>query len=242
MKLSTNTFNHAARAAVCAVGASALMLAGAGAASAQSQTGWVGPTPPKGGVVYLHSSTITDTPALAASTALYPSFGQSVPSFRMGVQSRLFKSGVLCQITPWQYNPNSTARLENKTSGNCGTGSYNSHGFVQVSDGETWSNYVTFPTNPIDFTAPPAVGSRSAKGDSPTTDLSIATNDSGKTFGSAANANSPESVPDLIASYGADGTFGYVKADDVSAVEKTAASVPLYTSDGVTVVGSLDVK
>lgn len=240
MTLSGISFRHISRTAICAVGASALMLAGAGAASAQSQTGWVGPTPAKGGVIYLHSSTITDTPGLAASTALYPSFGQSVPSFRMGVQSRLFKSGVLCQITPWQYNPSSTARLENKTSGDCGTGSYNSHGFVQVSDGVTWSNYVTFPTNPIDFTAPAAA--RSSQPAELETDLTTATNDNGETFGSAADAESPDAVPDLIASYGNDGTFGYVKADDVLAVENSASSVPLYTSDGITVLGSFDVK
>lgn len=240
MRLSTNPFGRVGRMAVCAVGAGALILASAGTASAASQTGWVGPTPAKGGVIYLHSSTISDTPALAASTALYPSFGQSVPSFRMGVQSRLFKSGVLCQITPWQYNPNSTARLENKTNGNCGTGSYNSHGFVQVSDGVTWSNYVTFPTNPIDFTAPAAA--RSAQPAAPAVDLSTSTNENGETFGSAAEADSPESIPDLIASYGNDGTFGYVKADDVLAVENAATSVPLYTSDGVTVLGSFDVK
>lgn len=103
------------RGAFCAVGALALAVTGSGTASAQSQTGWVGGTPPTAGVIYLHSSTISDTPSLSASTALYPSFGQSVPAFRMGVQSRLFKSGVLCQITPWQYNPSSTSRLENRT-------------------------------------------------------------------------------------------------------------------------------
>ena len=181
------------RAAVCAVGAGALALSGTGLASAQSQTGWVGPTPPKGGVIYLHSSTINDIPDLAASTALYPSFGQSVPSFRMGVQSRLFKSGVLCQITPWQYNPNSTSRLENRTTGNCGTGSYNSHGFIQVGDGETWSNYVTFPTNPINYTAPAAPGARTAQVAPPTPEqLSGGTNENGETFGSAADPYPPD--------------------------------------------------
>lgn len=227
------------RATVCAVGAAALMFASAGAASAQSQTGWVGPTPAVNGVVYLHSSTISDTPALAASTAIYPAFGQPVPAFRIGVQSRLFKSGVLCQITPWQYNPNSTARLENKTSGNCGTGSYNSHGFVQATDGVNSSTFVTFPTNPIDYTAPAAA--RSAQTAAPA-DLSTGTNTNGETFGSAAEADSPESVPDLIASYGNDGTFGYVKADDVVSVDDATTSVPLYSSDGTTVLGSLDVK
>lgn len=123
-------------ASACAtLAAAVLATANAGLGNAQSQTGWVGPTLPVGGTVYLHSSTISDTPELSASSVVYPSLGQMAPAFRMGVQPRLFKSGVLCKILNFTYNPTSVARLERATSGDCGTGSYNSNGFVSVSDG-----------------------------------------------------------------------------------------------------------
>lgn len=241
MKISKPGIRTALRGTVCATAVVAAALAGGGVSAAQSQTGWVGGTLPIDGVIYLHSSTITDIPALAASTAIYPSFGQSVPEFRMGVQSRLFKSGVLCQITPWQYNVNSTSRLENKTTGHCGSGSYNSHGFVQAGNGSTWSNFVTFPTNPIDFVAPASPAARATEAAPAIEELDIQTNANGQTFGTAVDANSPSENPDLIASYGADGTFGYVKSDDVAGVN-ARASIPLYSSDGHSVVGSFDVR
>lgn len=90
MNLGTTALRTALRGVVCTAAIGAAVVAGTGVSAAQSQTGWVGPTAPIDGVIYLHSSTISDTPQLAASTAIYPSFGQSVPEFRMGVQSRLF--------------------------------------------------------------------------------------------------------------------------------------------------------
>ena len=216
-------------------------MTGSGTASAQSQTGWVGGTPPTAGVIYLHSSTISDTPSLSASTALYPSFGQSVPAFRMGVQSRLFKSGVLCQITPWQYNPSSTSRLENRTAGDCGTGSYNSHGFVQVSDGNQWSNYVTFPSNPIDFVAPPVAGQRSSRDTSAASSpAEEGINANGESYGSAEGAESPQSGPQLIAAYGEGGNLGYVQSDAL--VAPGAGTLDLLDKDGTTVIGTFRVK
>lgn len=241
MNLRTTGLRTALRGVVCTAAIGAAVVAGTGVSAAQSQTGWVGPTAPIDGVIYLHSSTISDTPQLAASTAIYPSFGQSVPEFRMGVQSRLFKSGVLCQITPWQYNVMSTSRLENATTGHCGSGSYNSHGFVQAGNGVTWSNYVTFPTNPIDFVAPAAPSARTAQSTPAPEELASGTNANGQTFGSAVDANSPEESPDLIASYGTNGAFGYIRSDEVSTVD-ASASIPLYANDGRTVVGSFDVR
>jgi len=160
-----------------------------------------------------------------------------VPDFRMGVQSRLFKSGVLCKITPLQYNPISTSRLENRTSGDCGSGSYDSHGFVQAGDGVNWSTYVTFPTNPLDYVAPAPLARATAPTTAPA-DLAAGTNADGSTYGTAAGVKEATDIPDLVASYGSDGTFGYVKATDLNEVKNNSGSIPLYDRDGRTVIGA----
>lgn len=75
-------------------------------------------------------------------------------------------------------------------------------------------------------------------------------NASGQTFGSALNA---EVDPDLILAQGVDGTIGYVRAADLNGPDFTSPEeavayqeanrrlegglIPLYASDGVTVIG-----
>jgi len=60
----------AARATFVGLAAATLAVTGAGVSSAQTETGWVGGTPPVGGVIYLHASTISNAPTLSASTAI----------------------------------------------------------------------------------------------------------------------------------------------------------------------------
>ena len=220
--------------------AAALATTAAGPAAAQSQTGWVGGTPPTDGIVYLHSSTITDSPALAASTVIYTSFGQMAPAFRMGVQPRLFKSGVLCQILNYTYNATSVPRLERATSGNCGSGSYNSNGFVSVSDGTDSAQYVTFPTNAINYTAPATARAATAY-QAPADSSAAGTNAAGERLGSAATARAAKDVPDLILSYGSNGQLGYVKNRDLT-TKTSASSIPLLKADGTTVIGTFTMR
>lgn len=99
---------------------------------------------------------------------------------------------------------------------------------------------------------------------SPTT---FSINSKGLTYGSALNATSREEEPDLIAAIGVDGTEGYVYASDLEekmpsspaeAVAITKAikekkaksknnkpvvirSIPLYSSDGKTIIGTFDI-
>lgn len=161
-----------------------------------------------------------------------------VPAFRMGVQSRLFKGSVLCQITPWQYNPNSVSRLENSTTGDCGSGWYNSHGFVQVSDGIDWQNYVTFPTNPIEYIS--TDDEVQIDGESVAMALEPSINDNGQTIGSAEDVDAPEDIPDLVVEYGTEGQIGYVSSDLLMSLEEST-SIPLYASDGTTVLGEFSI-
>ena len=214
---------------------------GTGAAGAQTLSGWIGPTAPSNGIIYLHYSTISNTP-LYAETRVYTQLGSVTPPHDMGVQSRLFKSGVMCKINDFKYNSVAANSFTDRTSGDCGTGSYNSHGFVSVFDGSNYVTYPTFPTNPLNYTAPPALTARGA--DSFTGKAESGTNSRGETFGSAAD---PDNSPDLIASYGTNGELGYVKASDLPAADPNSragqgSSIPLYASDGQTVKGEFTIN
>lgn len=76
-------------------------------------------------------------------------------------------------------------------------------------------------------------------------------NANGQTYGSALAAVSPETEPDLIEAIAADGTEGYVRADDLTppqpanpseAARRNGAGkgriIPLYAVDGKTVIGT----
>lgn len=77
-------------------------------------------------------------------------------------------------------------------------------------------------------------------------------NENGQTYGSAADAISPETEPDLIRAKGVDGTSGYVQKKDLDgelpknpeealAIQKSrppgGRDIPLYDVDGETVIG-----
>ncbi|MEK4510512.1 hypothetical protein EJP82_23655 [Paenibacillus anaericanus] len=77
-------------------------------------------------------------------------------------------------------------------------------------------------------------------------------NENGQTYGSAADATSPETEPDLIRAVGVDGTVGYVLKKDLDGEQpKTPEEAiaiqnsrppdgydsPLYDVDGKTVIG-----
>jgi hypothetical protein len=242
-----NTIVRGVSATIAAV--SLALLIGAGDASAATKVSWVGPTPPgQGGQIYLTTSTINNAP-LEASSRIYTSFGNSVPAAEMGVQARLFKSGVLCQITSYIYNPLPANTLTTNTYGDCGSGSYNSHGFVRYWTGTAYGDFLTFPTDPLNFTAPPAARSTQ---EAPAT--TITTNSRGQTAGSAENARTPDEQPDLIAAYGTNGEAGYIKKQDLakdqpntpteasSLSRSRAQTVPLYALDGTTTVGSFTIQ
>lgn len=76
-------------------------------------------------------------------------------------------------------------------------------------------------------------------------------NANGQSYGSELSAADPSQAPDLISAYGVDGTLGYVKKTDLMAFQLASpaasrkltleqfkgADIPLYASDGVTVLG-----
>jgi len=86
----------------------------------------------------------------------------------------------------------------------------------------------------------------------------FAVNKNGQSYGSALNATSPDTEPDLIKAYGVDGTLGYVKSEDLNvkmpkspeeALSKQRSralsgdrQIPLYDVDGKTVIGKFNVS
>lgn len=235
----------------CAIAAASLaLIIGAGDASAATRVSWVGPTPPgAGGQAYLTTSTINNAP-LQASSRIYTAFGNSAPAAEMGVQARLFKSGVLCQITSYVFNPLPANQLITNTVGNCGSGSYNSHGFVKYWTGTAYGDFLTFPTDPLNFTAPPEL----ARAAGPAPKTAPTSNSQGQTVGSAENAQTEDEQPDLIAAYGTKGESGYIKKTDLTAstpnnpgqAAKTSdpapRTIPLYDENGSTTVGSFTIQ
>ena len=231
--------------AVLATAAAASIALAAGPASAETQTGWVGGTPPINGTVYLHSSTINNVPRPLASSVVYTSFGSAAPAGTLGAMARLFKQGALCAATDYFYNsaPNNTQT--SAVSRDCGTGNYNSNGFVAVFNGTDYNTYVTFPTNGINYTSPTPAATTQQQ--SSTTSTAA-----GQTRGSAQGVAPGAKLPDLVEAISDAGQAGYVRGKDLDitpaaarAASRSAAatrSIPVYGSSGTSVIGTFTIK
>ena len=221
-------------AATCA----AALLLGSGTANAQTVTGWVGATPPQdSGVVYLHNSSVSNDSGIVARTKLYTATGATAQPNFLGVRARLFKSGALCDVAGYQFNPTAVPSLEVSTTADCGPGSYNSHGFVKINTQNSGTKeYVTFPSNPINYTgAPTARSARSAdQAQPPTTTVTKG----GKTFGPY---KSESSAPDYIAAYTDSGQLGFVAKSDLAAATKAGTQLKIVSDTG-SQIGALTVK
>lgn len=230
-------------AALLAVGLS--LATTAGPAQAETVSGWTGTTAPNSaGLVFLHNSTIINSPAIRAESAIWTAFGQSVPPGYLGVRARLFKSGVLCQAIDYRYNLSVVTKWTFGTTSDCGTGSYNSHGFVNYNDPTNGrQEVITFPSNPLNYTSPALA--RGIASDAP---VQSGINAAGQSFGSA-DVETADAVPDLVQVFTTEGQVGYITKADFEgpgaaaspedAVERgaEARTVTAYGSDGVTEVG-----
>jgi|GEM_PF-803787 len=219
---------------------SALILAAPGPANAASQVGWTGPA----GLSYLSNSTIINSPNLVAESKIWQTFGAETGPGNIGVRPRLFKSGVLCEARDFVYNSNPATQLVVGTSATCGSGSYNSHGFVNVWNATnfTFDQYVTFPSNPLNWTDPTARSSVTPP------IQSAGTNARGESFGTAEGVNDETEIPDLVQAYATNGSIGFIRSDDLQGPEAQTPSealaqgqsprtVNVYDSEGSNVVG-----
>ncbi|MFW0787923.1 hypothetical protein AAFP35_25790 [Gordonia sp. CPCC 206044] len=213
---------------------------GAGTSSATTLNSWIGPLRAEN-IDYLHYSTITNAPNLEASTRIYTVDGNPVQPFTIGARARLFKSGALCQATNYVFNEDPSTQVVAATSGHCGTGSYNSHGFVEAWNGTGYTEIFTFPTNPLNYTAPAARSVEPA-----TSAKQSGKNSQGKSFGTAEGVRDDAQLPDLISTYATNGKLGYVYANAPTKKPATRAAarvaqqqwtVPVYEQDGTTQIG-----
>lgn len=231
------------KSAVCALAVGVSLTAFPGTASAEEQIGWTGPTPASNGVIYLHNSSINNNDGgLHAKTRMWTSFGNTVEPFFMGVRARLFKSGVMCEVVNYVYNTGRASSVETQSNTHCGSGSYNSHGFVKAFDGSVFNEYVTFPSNPIDFTAPaePAARTFAITESEQQEDVAATFTVNGETYGPASQEEGVAD-PDNVAVYADSGAFGYVDANAVNSAE-SATTLPVYDRDGVTEIGGFTIK
>src|SRR5690606_36272718 len=100
---------------------------------------------------------------------------------------RLFKCGALCEAIDYEFNWYSSPSWTARTSATCGSGWYNSHGFVAVWNTTTasYDEFVTFPSDPLQWTAPAAQTTSPRNVAISDTDWKKGQNSKGQSFGPA---------------------------------------------------------
>ncbi|WP_129599764.1 hypothetical protein [Anaerophilus nitritogenes] len=173
-----------------------------------------------------------------ARTVINNDGSSNLPPGSMGVNPKAYSSstGTLLESGGWEYTDGSSAGYDVP---------------VDVSDysGYMYSQGMTALWNGNGYTTKSTTASPSAKFKS-----STRMNSSGETYGTAAKARSIEEEPDLILAEGVDGVEGYVRSSDLNAniakspqeavkimKNKSPRFIPLYKSDGKTVIGKFKI-
>ncbi len=170
--------------------------------------------------------------------------GNDAPAGYMGVIARLYNSSdilVASSGNDYYYYNSPSSNIVESTPIISGSGNYYSQGKVQFYNGSTYTPYTT--------TKSPYVAGRVAS----STIKPYQTNINGESYGYAGqNADMIGYEPDLIAAYGTDGTFGYVRATELvsptpsspeeaialSQQNKNGKTINVYGKDGITVIST----
>lgn len=178
--------------------------------------------------------------------SVYVQDGKSVPTGYIGCNARIYNSdGNFIKQSGWDYNPGSVngkdASYLNAESYKVSSGFYYSKGAAKLFNG---LEYEIYDANKTTNFAP----GRNAI--PPKSEILIQRNENGEVYGSDLFLSEIGVHPDLIRAVGIDGTVGYVRAEDlddgvstpteaiVAMQTKQSILVPLYKSDGETVIGS----
>lgn len=189
---------------------------------------------------------------LSAGTHLESTYTPYLPEGYMGTQPRLYNSnGVLFASGTWRYTTYNTSVAGYATSFNVEKDTYYySQGMVALYNGDGYTRYSCTKTPNY------MIQSRSRS----TEDIVVETNANGEIFGAAPILEQINITPDLILAIGTNGKTGYVKSSDLnmdyisnpdfatsytnyieakmnSCDQSSALIIPLYESDGVTVIG-----
>lgn len=151
-----------------------------------------------------------------AYTNLSNSNGNNVPTGYMGVLPRLYNSsGTLIKSGGWTYNDAAAAGMAMSSGTTSTRGTYYSFGQVKLYNGSGYNTYDTYSS--------PVVSNSSSKAQESKIkiDTNYYINENGETYGTGFSAITLGKEPDLIAAYGIDGTFGYVRSADFEQEEPT---------------------
>ncbi len=167
----------------------------------------------------------------------------SVPIGYLGGQARLYSSsGVLKKSSEWEYNEYSQyATVVPRFNYSTSSGYYYSKGQARFYTGDGYATYACTATP--NYAPTRSIDSFSS--------MTIQRNENGEIYGSEIFLDEIGVQPDLILAEGTNGEIGYVRAEDLNdsdvltpaqamskMVNKEADIIPLYNSDGTTVIGS----
>lgn len=106
---------------------------------------------------------------------------------------------------------------------------------------DRYNEYVTFPSSPINYTAPAPSARVSAITTSEQTDDVQASFTVGSESFGLASQEEGVADPDFVAVYADSGDFGYVRSASLNSAEK-GTSVTVYDRDGQTQIGGFTIK
>jgi len=163
-----------------------------------------------------------------------------LPIGYMGAQARIYNtSGILKASSSWRYNETDNPLVITITTYDTTSGYYYCKGQVKLYNGDGYSTYSCKATPNY---APTRNG------------IEIQRNENGEIYGSELFLSEVGIQPDLILAEGNGGQVGYIRAIDLDAKDVTTPeqaieyeknglySIPLYESDGKTIIGTFYVS
>lgn len=200
------------------------------------------------GYTYSFYSSIgkNDTTGEVYGNTSIESLSGTVPAGYMGACQRLFtSSGALSKSGEWRYNDVEATILVHYPIYAGKAGTYYSQGLVKFYDGDGYTTSLSTKASPN--------LQQYGRTNSPSLPTLLQSNSSGMTYGSA--LFSPVE-PDLILAEGVSGCIGYVKSSDLNGINPSTIdealtvqasapltrTIPLYTSDGTTIIDSFVVE
>lgn len=183
------------------------------------------------GITYAYMSSINNDASsyVKADTAI--SCNAHVPAGQIGAQARIYStSGVMLAESAVMWNT-STSNIQGAWVKYSGNSNYYSMGKVYI--GKNKKTTYVFETARTGFISGYSLGS-------PVEVMNYPVNQNGETYGSSLYASNIGEEPDLVLAIGINGKTGYVRNSDteVTSVDNENITIPLYESDGKTVIGS----
>ncbi|SCG82234.1 hypothetical protein DW1_0625 [Proteiniborus sp. DW1] len=190
------------------------------------------------------SSVSSDSESAWSGTFILLTEGNATAGY-FGANARLYdSSGTLLKSSGWYYNDEELAGLSNLTDSYYGKGTFYGKGQVRMYNGDGYNTYTTYSTP---YTQVMSINET----------ITYSVNSNGQIYGSEYFLNIMGVEPDLIQAQGQSGVLGYIKAEDIgddyvpsspsAAIDyqnslPNERVIPLYASDGITVIDTFVVS